>query len=892
VPPNTDRDRAGEEIAGRYVIEAEIGRGGMGAVYAARDTRLGRRVALKAVASDSKAQTRQRLEAEARAVASIEHPGIVTLFDVVEHASETLLVMELVVGVTVREMLKERVLSPEEVANIVYEVSDALAAAHAKNLVHRDVKPDNVMVRADGRIALLDFGIAKVTSEGVDPLAATTTGAGVIVGTPAYLSPEQARGEPIGPKTDQFALAVTAYELLTQSLPWPTNTPMMIVAAIVSSDPKPLTGYDEAVGGVITRALAKNPADRFPHIRDFASALGAALGVAQPSRPRSLLPTSHGVPAPSSSARRLAPSTLEIGKTLRATESHAPSPARPSRRSTLVVAAVALAAAATAVWLGTHRPKAPLPATPSDPATTLALADVPASETTSAEARAKFREAMRQLSVGRGNAPVNALLDAAIAADPEFASAYLQRAFISYRFAGGMDAPGRSAFRAALQRKDRLGARDAEFLDALTPSFADPPDWKESGARLEAMLARRPSDAEIWEALGILRFKQSHLEAADAAFEREQAVDPNAHASYFFRGHARGDFGDLAGARKLFAECIARIPMTFECRAAIAKIDRVVGECAASDRVAREAALLAPEQPLVYEMRAESAAALGAPDDGVIELLTQKRARMPQAERAAEKASDDLRLAMRHGNFPAALDALEAIERSVNDPKMDELGKWVTERASVLREMGDAAKSGAVAMAFLDRMTAHVIPEQPGQDPTGRLLAMANASGRLSDIEYVRRRDEWVSGWRARLGEGGWQDDGIAVWLSAYASATDPSPERAKEAFAVLPQFGTYDAKRPDASIRLLDPEVGALFLAAGKLEEANLRLGDATRWCQIAPFVRAFYSDGETRARMGDKAGACEAFAAVERQWGHAKPRSVTLEAARAAMKKYGCVN
>ncbi len=886
-------DRSGEEIAGRYVIEGEIGRGGMGAVYAARDTRLGRRVALKMVASASQSPTqmRLRLETEARAVASIEHPGIVTLYDVVEHVGEMVLVMELVAGVTLREMLKERAFSPEEVANIVYEVSDALDAAHAKDLVHRDVKPDNMMLRPDGRIALLDFGVAKITSDGVDPLGLTDTGVGVIIGTPAYLAPEQARGGPIGPLADQFALGVTAYELLTRSLPWPTTTPMLTVAAIVSGDPKPLEGYDAAVGAVIARALAKNPADRFPNVRDFASALGAALGVTHPSRPRSLLPTtSNRTPVLSPSSAPKVPSTMEIGKTLLATETvRAPSPLRSSRRP-FALAAVVVAIAA--IWFGLHRhKKAVAPALPRDSTTALALADVPASVTTSTQARAKFREAMRQLSFGRGSAP-STLLDAAIEADPEFASAYLQRAFVSFRLAGSLDGASRRAYTAALEHKARLGARDVELLDAIGPSFVDPPDWQESGKRLEAMLARRPGDAQAWEALGDLKFKASDLEASEAAFEREQAVDPNAYGSYFMRGHIRSSRGDLDGARKIFSECVDRIPATIDCRAAITSIHRLLGDCVAADRVAREIALLAPDQSLSYKLRAECAAALDAPDDAVTELLGQKRSHLPEARRAAEKSNDDYLLAMRHGDFTAAVAALDARERAADDPKLEDLGEWTMQRVHVLWEMGERTKSGDVALAFLNRMTAHVVPEQPGQDPTGSLLAFAYASKRMTDVEYVKRRDAWIAGWRARLGERNWRNDGIYVWLDAYASTTDPSAEQAREAFDALPTFGVYDARHVDASVRFLDPEVGALFLAVGKLDEANLLLGEAMRWCKLVPYVHAFYLYGETRARMGDTAGACAAFASVEQRWGHAKPRSTTLEAARAAMKKYQCAH
>ena len=474
--------REGDEIAGRYVIEREIGRGGMGAVYAALDKRLGRRVALKTL-SDDQSHTRARLEAEARAVASLEHPSIVTLFDVLEDSGETILVMELVVGESLRKIADVRDLSTEEVATVVYEVADALAAAHAKGLVHRDVKPDNIMMRDDGRIALLDFGVAKqMTSSDPNAFFGSTTGAGVIVGTPAYLSPEQAHAKPIGPSSDQFALAVTAYELLAKSLPWPTTTPMLAIAAIVSADPKPLEGFDASVFAVLLRALSKKPADRFSNVRDFANAFGAALGVPQPSRPRALLPTATSV-------KRL-PLPIEIDKTLRATERRFAPPPRRSRARAITIAFTAIAIALACGWFVARKMKRTRAASTSDASLTLAataplaIADLPADGTNDETARAKFREAMRDLASGRGNVPVIALLDEALAIDPQFASAALQRAVVSFRIAGALDESGRRAYRAALDAESKLGVRDRALLHALGPSFADPPDWIESGKRL------------------------------------------------------------------------------------------------------------------------------------------------------------------------------------------------------------------------------------------------------------------------------------------------------------------------------------------------------------------------------------------------------------------------
>jgi serine/threonine-protein kinase len=869
--------RPGQEIAGRYVVEREIGRGGMGAVYAALDTRLGRRVALKTLTQDTSLAHRRRLEAEARAVASIDHPGIVTLFDVVEDAGETVLVMELVDGDSLRSIMNDRALSPEEVADVVCEVSEALMAAHAKGFVHRDVKPDNIMVRRDGRVALLDFGVAKVTSGNPASPTLGATGPETIVGTPSYLSPEQARGASVAPATDQFALAVTAYEMLARSLPWETTTPMLTIASIVSSEPKPLEGFDRGVRDVLARGLAKAPEARFSDVRELGAALSTALGVPPTTRRQRSI-----VPLPHDSAR--VPSAIETDKTLLASETTAAPPARPRHAPKIAVAlAVVVACGAALFVMRRHRAPPPPAASP-----TLAIADIPADGTTDAHARAMFRDAMRSMSIGRGDVPVMALLDEAIRADPEFAAAELQRAIVSFRRSGALDVGGRHAYLAALEHQAKLDPRDAELLRALGPSFTDPPDWRESGKRLEAMLAHRPGDAQAWEALGILRFKLSDLDAAEDALQHEQTVDPGAYTPYFLRGHLRVNHADIAGARRLFSECIDRVPATIQCRGALVWIDRMGGECTTADHVAREMVVLAPDLSLGYAQRAETTAALDAPRETLRELLAQKRAH-ETIQSPAEQADDESAVALRSGDFTTALAFLDAADAAEDGETTDQRGMRAVLRTSVLREIGDTKKAGDVAMAYLDRTMARALPEQPWQDRTGTLLSVAFEAGRLTHADYVKRRDDWVQSWRARLDPAGWQHDGLVIWIGAYANAK-PSPAGAEEALAALPAFGAHDLDRNDTSVHEHEPEMGALLLAAGRVDEAVRHLESATRWCRLVPFVSAWRSLGQARLARGDSQGACAAFAMVEKLWGHAKPASVTRDEARADAKRAGC--
>jgi predicted Ser/Thr protein kinase len=299
-------------LAGRYRLGVRIGAGGMGAVHRGVDERLKRDVAIKVLPARAlgDAQARERLRREAMAGAALRHPGIAHVYDVGDtDDGGAFLVMELVEGQSLRDLLDLEDWDDRARMAAIVETARALGAAHRTGLVHRDVKPDNVMLRSDGRIVLLDFGIAKPGGPGTD---VTLTATGAVVGTPAYLAPEQAVGEPVDARTDQFALAVTAYELLARSIPWPSSSGAKLIAAILRDPPLPLQTRDpalaEAIRPVLDRALSKERGARYPDIDAFADALGEAAGVSVPLRP--LTPTT-----PSSPRRAVAPTPAELAPT-------------------------------------------------------------------------------------------------------------------------------------------------------------------------------------------------------------------------------------------------------------------------------------------------------------------------------------------------------------------------------------------------------------------------------------------------------------------------------------------------------------------------------------------------------------------------------------------------
>ena len=265
----------------RYALEEEIGRGGMAAVYRARDLRYDRPVAVKALRPDIAALLgAERFLREIRTAARLQHPHILPVYD--SGGSDTLLyyVMPLVEGESLRARLtRERRLPLAEVLRLAQEVGKALAYAHRSNLVHRDVKPENVLLY-DGRAMVVDFGIAKAIQESGD-LTLTQTGTGV--GTPAYMSPEQAFGEgAIDGRSDQYSLACMLFELLTGELPFTGATAAAIMVRKTTQAAPSLQGIGAAVPAGVThairRALSRDPAERFDSIDAFLTALLGAAG--------------------------------------------------------------------------------------------------------------------------------------------------------------------------------------------------------------------------------------------------------------------------------------------------------------------------------------------------------------------------------------------------------------------------------------------------------------------------------------------------------------------------------------------------------------------------------------------------------------------------------------
>ena len=288
---DADGALAAGAIVGAYTIVRELGRGGMGRVYLASDARLGRTVALKALAPHLMRDPlqRERLRREARAAASLAHPGVCTVYALEEIDGDLFIATELIDGHTIGEEIRAgRHPAAGDILRTACEIAAALASAHARGIVHRDLKPENVMRGRDGRLKILDFGLARIVDASHDAAhrvggAARQTLAGMVIGTPAYMAPEQINGQPADARSDVFAFGVLLYEYACGAHPFAGTSELATVARVLDSDARPLAArcpqVPARVADVIARCLRKNPADRFGSAAEIVGALDTASGV-------------------------------------------------------------------------------------------------------------------------------------------------------------------------------------------------------------------------------------------------------------------------------------------------------------------------------------------------------------------------------------------------------------------------------------------------------------------------------------------------------------------------------------------------------------------------------------------------------------------------------------
>ena len=324
------RERLQRIIEGKYRIERLLGKGGMGQVFLAHDLALEREVAIKVLPPDvaQDDQVVRRFQQEAKTAAKLDHPNIIPIYRVESEGGLNYFVMKYISGTSLEDLLdKKEPLPVPEIQRILWEAACALGHAHQRGVVHRDVKPANIMFDHDGRVMLTDFGISKALQA-----ATGLTATGMIIGTPHYMAPEQAKGAPVDGRADQYSLGVVGYRMITAELPFSGDSVHTIIYKHIYEEP-PLAstkrpGIPGALTVAISRALAKQPDQRFPTMEAFATAVWPEQPVASPAR-------SRGGARPRSRATSDAPTEITGAPTtpLPAAKSRKPAPPPVRRRS-------------------------------------------------------------------------------------------------------------------------------------------------------------------------------------------------------------------------------------------------------------------------------------------------------------------------------------------------------------------------------------------------------------------------------------------------------------------------------------------------------------------------------------------------------------------------------
>jgi len=871
---------------GRYRILHLVGVGGMGAVYLAEDTSLGRSVALKLLqvapepanevadattvgprlgsspkkvrcATDApstmsrptRRSPAEQLLAEARAAARVQHAHAIAIFDVGETDGTPYLAMEFVAGDTLRHYINHRRAPLARRIAWLMAVAEALEAAHANGVVHRDVKPENVMVRNDGTIKVLDFGIARAVApsrwlpvmqphnDGVEEPPPSSRGRGDnLVGTLAYMSPEQLCSEPVDGRADQFAWGVLAYELLTRTLPWQRDEGRdELLTQILFKEPDPPSKLVPAipphVDAVVLRALSKAQADRFGSMAEVVRAL------------------------------RVRPSVRAV--------------ARASRRSlgTIVGRAVPAALAASLFFGASTVDSRPihvvLPIRAGGTGTVLEskMSAVP-------EATAEYRLGMQAARDASG-ASSRHHFERATELDPAFAAAHLRKVLVTVL----ADDVARSHLNKAFQLRADLGDHDRALLHAIEPWARVPQAMDQAVARFEEE-TRIDGDPDDFLQLARLQLIAGDHRGAIASATVAAERDPSLAAAMWIRGSSELLLDEVAVGRKDLDDCLAIAPNATSCLNEVLAIDAVEGRCVDVIAIAGRMTSLEPNQPRIWDAAAGAILASGGGKAEARAALERVHALAPPKDAERVRALRATKLALYSGEFAVATEALAAWKRALQTSLAeDEHFDLLQVEVAFEEELGHPEAAAAAAAEYLTRRAAWMPLFYV--DASIYALAALHRNGALSSPEFAPRRAEWLTAMQSRpTTSGQYSMTAGALWAAAYAIGI-ATTEDARNALAALPAYQPLPPLRnrnPD-----IDRAVGHTYFVAGRMLEAIPHLQRAARSCRGLDYpidqARAMFELGVALDAVGDHREACATFSALAARWSHP---SVTGDAAR----------
>jgi tetratricopeptide (TPR) repeat protein len=835
-----------------FRVTGRLGSGGMGVVYRAQDEQLQREVALKLLpamhAGDP--ERRQRFFREARTAAALVHPNVAVIYQVGEAEGRVYIAMELVAGTTLRQRLVPGGLPEKEARPLALQVAHGLAAAHAKGIVHRDLKPENVMVTRDGAVKLLDFGLAKsgwARDDSASALARADTEAqitreGDVLGSSAYMSPEQALGMVVDARSDVFAFGIVLYEMLSGARPFGGATLGEVRAAIAREEPVPLAerapGVGPALAGVVMRCLRKSAAERPASAGEIVEAL-------------------EDLAPPTESEPRQAASRGPTG--------------RPGLRALGLVATFFVVAA---VAIGATLPRAPGRTAGTSPglgpAPSLEAGVSPArvgneelSRSSNPEAQRAFDDAMRSFREGSGQA--NTLFLRAAELDPSFGGAYLRLWLLQkdglYQLLGGRREDPAEARRRLVARANSLSPRDRELEEI--GELGDTPELQE---KVAAYLERYPGDC-----LARLEGVAPSLDAIQTAVNGDPTCVPLLAFRAFLLNQSSSD--EAAAA---YDACLAQSPHAVACLSGRALVRAMEGQC---DKAESDVRLLLDVQPESEEGHGTLAGILankGAPIEGLRQALGGGGAMLSGA------TLPEAVIPWFEGDFAAVQEVAKGAADRIRG-SFEQQDHWLPALARMTAdfETGETANGGRVAADFIARSSVWK-DRAPILDATAARAAVRGGAMSSADGEKHLAEDA------KSLVTTGISPESVWERIYSYRSLYE-TPEQARSAVRALDVLG---AGRPPARG---GSHAGYVFFLAGRFEEAramlDARLTSCTGSLESTPeWVRAHLFLGEIDEAGGRKDSACSHYAKVLARWGHAKPRSVSADEARAHAKTLGC--
>ena len=547
---------------GRYNITGQLGKGAMGVVYLADDPSLRRQVAIKTIelATDDENQRaflRNRLMRDAQAAAVLAHPNIVAVYDVIEDDHAAYVVMEYVAGESLAARLR-RTPSPETAftLRVLREVASALDYTHSRGVIHRDVKPGNIMIDSTGAAKIMDFGIARIVD------SQTNTPTGMVMGTIQYMAPEQIKGEPVNGRADQFALAAVAYEMMTGALMFGAQSMATLAYKIVNEAPAPIRSLNATlpagIDSVFARALAKNPAERFANCSDYVAALDAAFAGAPAVYAAQARTETIALPlvAPAPKARRswwlavavaaaAVVATAGIGALIWKPWA-VPAASIPSAPTAAVATPSATPLAVTPVppapSKSTHAPKPPVAESEHEdlPAVTDTPANEPPAPRPAAEALNQARE-----QIGKGEyAAAIPLLDKALTIRPAWVLPHLSRGIARFHL---------DDFEGAAADLTVYLDRNPKYAQGYLYRGNSYARLKQDGRALADYnlgIESNPSLPQLWVARGNALLRGGESRRAVNDLTEAIRLAPDKPFAYSARAKAREAAGDRAGARE------------------------------------------------------------------------------------------------------------------------------------------------------------------------------------------------------------------------------------------------------------------------------------------------------------------------------------------------------